>query len=188
MQAGSFAVVTEPAEFLTGTNPYENRVERTFAFIDLSGFTAYTDTHGDKAAVALLSEFRARVREIAARRGVRIAKWLGDGAMMVGVEPENVTEAVVDIGAAFDASGLPLALRTGLAAGPVILFEGDDYIGQAVNMAARLCNVAKPGEVLATKSMVTTLMVNTEATSIGPHKIQGIKDPVELVRLDGILE
>lgn len=180
--------MTEPATFLTGADPYENRVQRTFAFIDLSGFTAYTDSKGDKAAVALLSEFRSRVREIAARRGVRIAKWLGDGAMMVAVEPEAITEAIVDIEAAFDATGLPLSLRAGLASGPVILFEGDDYIGQAVNMAARLCSIAQPGEVLATKSMVTSLMVNTVATPIGERQIIGIKDPVELVRLDRIGE
>ena len=122
-----------------------------------------------------MSEFRTRVREIAARRGVRIAKWLGDGAMMVGVEPEAITEAIVDIEEAFDSSGLPLSLRAGLASGPVILFEGDDYIGQAVNMAARLCGLAKPGEVLATESMLTTLMVNTTATPIGAHAITGIK-------------
>lgn len=180
--------MTEPATFVTGANPYENRVDRTFAFVDLSGFTSYTDVHGDKEAVALLSEFRTRVREIAARRGVRIAKWLGDGAMLVSVEPEAIVEAIVDIEAAFEASGLPLSLRSGLASGPVILFEGDDYIGQAVNMAARLCGMAGPGEVLATKSMVTSLMVNTTATPIGPRQITGIKEPVELVRLDRVSE
>jgi len=165
-------------------NPYEHRVERTFAFIDLSGFTSYTDSEGDKAAVELLTHFRATVREIAARRGVRIAKWLGDGAMMVAVEPETGTEAIVDIGTAFAQLNSPLQLRAGLASGPVILFEGDDYIGQAVNIASRLCAMAMPGQVLATKSMMTSLMVNTRATAIGPIKIVGIKDPLELVQLD----
>lgn len=162
----------------------DNRVQRTFAFVDLSGFTAYTDTEGDQAAVSLLREFRARVREIAAERSVRIAKWLGDGAMMVAVEPETITEAIVDLEDAMNSSGLPLLLRCGLASGPVILFEGDDYIGLAVNMAARLCSMAEPGEVLATKSMVTSLMVNTEVTPIGPQAVPGFKEPVELVRLD----
>lgn len=167
-------------------NPYENRVERTFAFVDLSGFTAYTDSEGDGAAVAVLTQFRQRVREVAARRGVRIAKWLGDGAMMVAVEPEPVAEAIVDIEDAFTADGSPLMLRAGIASGPVILFEGDDYIGQAVNMAARLCALAEPGEVLATKSMVSSLMVNTKVTPIGAHRVEGIAEPVELVRLDSI--
>ena len=171
---------------LTGENPYESRVDRTFAFIDLSGFTAYTDAEGDGAAVAVLTVFRTRVRAIAARRGVRIAKWLGDGAMLVGTEAEALTEAIVDMEEAFGGDDVPLSLRAGLASGPVILFEGDDYIGQAVNLAARLCSMAKPGEVLATKAMISSLMVNTDATPIGPQRVQGIADPVELVRLQSV--
>ena len=148
-----------------GTSPYENRVLRSFAFIDLSGFTRFTDAEGDDAAVDILTDFRLRVREIAARRGVRIAKWLGDGAMLVGIEAEPLTEA-------------------GVASGPVILFEGDDYIGRAVNLAARLCSLASPGQVVAPATMISTLMVNTVATPIGSHEVQGFAEPVELVQLD----
>jgi class 3 adenylate cyclase len=179
--------VSDRIGHLSGENPYENRVERTFAFIDLSGFTSYTDAQGDGAAVAVLTQFRQRVREIAARRGVRIAKWLGDGAMMVAVDSEPITEAIVDIEDAFTADGSPLQLRAGLASGPVILFEGDDYIGQAVNMAARLCALADPGEVLATKAMISSLMVNTKVTPIGPRRVEGFAEPVELVRLDSVV-
>ena len=59
-----------------------------------------------------------------------------------------MAEAIVDMEVAFQGEKRPWPLRAGLASGPVILFEGDDYIGKAVNMAARLCAVAKPGEVL----------------------------------------
>ncbi len=161
--------------------PYQNRVQRNFAFVDLSGFTAFTDSEGDGAAVDLLMEFRYRLREIAARYGVRIAKWLGDGAMLVSTDAEPLTDAMVDIGDAFD--GARLALRAGMAAGPVILFEGDDYIGQAVNLAARLCEQAAPGEVLAAASMISSIHHNT-FTPIGAHPVAGIAEPVELARLD----
>ena len=60
------------------------RVPRTFVFVDLSGFTNYTAAFGDDAAGRILSTFRAIVREVASERGVRIAKWLGDGCMVVG--------------------------------------------------------------------------------------------------------
>ena len=53
------------------------RVERTFAFLDLCGFTAYTDEKGDAAAYDVISKFRTAVRQVAAERGVRLAKWLG---------------------------------------------------------------------------------------------------------------
>jgi class 3 adenylate cyclase len=159
------------------------RVDRTFAFVDLSGFTAYTDSEGDGQAVQVLSNFRATVREIAAARAVRIAKWLGDGAMLVAVETEPGVEAVVDIERRIDESGSPLALRAGIASGPVILFEGDDYIGQAVNLASRLCDLAHPHEVLAPSSVMSSLMVNTRAVPIGARHVSGFGQPVELVRL-----
>ena len=66
-------------------NPYEDRFERTFAFVDLSGFTTFTDRWGDKAAVEVLNDFRFLVRTVASRKGIRIAKWLGDGAMLVSM-------------------------------------------------------------------------------------------------------
>lgn len=174
--------MTDSGHFVTGDNPYEHRVERSFAFVDLSGFTHYTDTQGDGAAVQVLSSFRTWVREIAARRGVRIAKWLGDGAMLVGVEVESLTEAIVEIERA--SADSPLPLRAGVASGPVILFEGDDYIGKAVNLAARLCSLANPGEVWAPSEMMTSLMVNTKALPIGAHHIPGLEQPIELVALE----
>ena len=125
------------------------RVDRTFAFIDLSGFTAFTDAEGGGAAVRVLEEFRRTVRRVVARRGVRIAKWLGDGAMLVGVEPEQTVEAVVDIEARVHRSESPLPLRAGIARGQVLLVEGDDHIGDAVNLASRLCQMAEPQQVLA---------------------------------------
>lgn len=174
--------MSDGATFLTGDNPYEHRVERSFAFVDLSGFTHYTDTKGDGAAVEVLSKFRTWIREISARRGVRIAKWLGDGAMLVSVDPEAITEAIVDIETAGSES--PLALRAGVASGPVILFEGDDYIGRAVNLAARLCDQAEPGQILAPAEMITTLMVNIRGKDAGERQIPGLDQPIKLVSLE----
>ena len=68
------------------------RVPRTFVFVDLSGFTNYTAAFGDDAAGRILSTFRAIVREVASERGVRIAKWLGDGCMVVGVEQTDAID------------------------------------------------------------------------------------------------
>ncbi|MBT7428884.1 MAG: hypothetical protein HN783_03635, partial [Ilumatobacter sp.] len=58
------------------------RVPRTFVFVDLSGFTNYTAAFGDDAAGRILGAFRTIVRAVASERGVRIAKWLGDGFYM----------------------------------------------------------------------------------------------------------
>ena len=64
------------------------RVERWFAFVDLSGFTSFGDEFGDDESVRVLTLFRSAVRKVATDFGVRIAKWLGDGCMLVSVEPD----------------------------------------------------------------------------------------------------
>lgn len=159
------------------------RIDRSFAFIDLCGFTAFTDHEGDDNAVDLLNAFRATVRGVASARGVRIAKWLGDGAMVVGVDPEPLLEAIVEIEALVDASGSPLPLRGGCTRGRVILIDGDDYIGTPVNLAARLCAVADPRQVIAPAEMVSDLETALVARPLGRRAIPGLDEPVELVAL-----
>jgi class 3 adenylate cyclase len=120
---------------------------RSFLFVDVSGFTAYCDRQGEHAAIELLTIFRWAVRDVAARRGVRVGKWLGDGVMLVGTDPAVVAATAGELLCRFAGSGLDI--HGGLASGPVLLFEGDDYIGRPVNLAARLCDAAAPGEMLA---------------------------------------
>ena len=122
-------------------------VERAFAFLDLCGFTSFIDSHGVHASVEALSTFRSLTRLVAARRGVRVANWLGDGAMLVGVDVGPTIAAATELIARYQ--GQSLELRGGIAHGWVLLFEADDYIGQPTNLAARLCQAADPGELLA---------------------------------------
>jgi adenylate cyclase len=122
-------------------------VERTFIFSDLSGFTAFTKRNGPHASAAMLAKFRHITRQIAASRGVRVAKGLGDGAMLVGVEPMPAIALGAHLVAHYRDS--EVGVRVGIASGTVLLFEGDDYIGEPVNLAAKLCAAAKPGEILA---------------------------------------
>ena len=74
------------------------RVERCFAFVDLCGFTAFIEHFGDERTVVVLANFRTRVREIAARRGVRVTKWLGDGAMLSSEDTQAVVSMVLELG------------------------------------------------------------------------------------------
>ncbi|MEL7208196.1 MAG: adenylate/guanylate cyclase domain-containing protein [Actinomycetota bacterium] len=122
-------------------------VHRSFAFLDVCGFTKYTEKHGNLEAVRMLRTFRDVARVVAARRGVRIAKWLGDGVMMVGVDAGPVAATAVELTRRIDEEGI--SLRGGVASGSCLLFEGDDYIGRCVNLASRLSDAAGPGEVLA---------------------------------------
>lgn len=137
---------TERPEFLPPTDgPIE--LERTFAFVDICGFTALTEQHGPRRAVRALSTFRTLVKEVAGRRGIRVAKWLGDGALLVGVLPGPTIATVAELTGRFET--ISIDLRAGVASGVALLFDGDDYIGRPVNLAARLCDEARPGELLA---------------------------------------
>lgn len=158
------------------------RVSRSFAFIDLCGFTDFADLHGDDAAVAELRILRACVREAAGAAGVRVDKWLGDGVMLVGVEPQALVTAVIALRGHHEARGC-LPVRAGLATGAVILLDGDDYVGRAVNLAARLCERAEPDQILAATDDALTLPAGIHATLATSFHIKGFVLPVAVVAL-----
>lgn len=158
-------------------------VRRNFAFVDLCGFTSLTDEHGVGQAVLALSTFRSVVRERAGWRGVRVAKWLGDGAMLVATEPRPLIDAVLRMEQTLDQRGCPLPLRGGIAAGRVILFEGDDYIGRAVNLAARLCDEADPHQLLITASLFDAAGEGLAGAQLGARYVRGFTRSVEIVDL-----
>ena len=136
------------------------RVHRSFGFVDVSGFTALTEHEGDEHAVDILTAFRALLRDICSRRGVRIAKWLGDGAMLVCVETRPLLATILELHhVVCEVSGpvQAVSIRSAITSGDVILMEGDDYIGHCVNVAARLCDLAHGGEALAAPSVMEEL-------------------------------
>ena len=159
------------------------RVGRGFAFVDLSGFTSFTDANGDEEASRVLTGFRAAVREVSSRRGVRVAKWQGDGAMFVSVERCPLVEAVLEIEAKIDTMSSPLRLRGGITWGHVILFEGDDYIGSAVNLASRLCDVAAPHEILVSCELEDAVPTWAVAEPAVPVAVRGFAQPVPVLRV-----
>jgi class 3 adenylate cyclase len=122
-------------------------VDRAFAFLDLCGFTQFIASNGEHAAIDALTRFRSLAREIAVRRGVLVAKWLGDGAMIVGLDVGPTVATAAELIGRYD--GSTLALRGGFAHGQALIMDGDDYIGRPANLAARLCQAARPEELLA---------------------------------------
>jgi adenylate cyclase len=157
------------------------RVERTFAFLDLCGFTAYIDASGDDAAIAVLADLRATLGAAAECRGVRIAKWLGDGAMIAGVEAGPTLECAEAVRDTVTSSG-PLALRGGITRGQAVVFDGDDYVGAAVNMAARLCDEARPGELLVAAPVFERLPERPGA-EVAWMRVAGVSRVVSVHRL-----
>ncbi len=141
-----------------------------------------TDTLGDEEAVAVLTRFRAIVRHIASEHAVRVAKWLGDGAMFIGTEVSPVVAAMLELADRLERTNVALPLRAGIACGPVILFEGDDYVGNPINLAARLCDSAAPGEVLASREVVAAVGDEFSAIPAGERSVPGLVQPIQVWR------
>jgi class 3 adenylate cyclase len=147
-------------------------VERAFVFVDLCGFTAFMASHGEHAAINALTSFRNLTRDIAARRGIFIASWLGDGAMLIADSVGPAVAAAAELIARCDRN--TLKVRGGLADGWALLFDGDDYIGRPVNLAARLSQAARPGELLAVGYPPSTFPVWIEVLGTRDLTLKGV--------------
>jgi class 3 adenylate cyclase len=161
---------------------------RSFAFVDLSGFTSFSDEHGDEESVLVLTEFRHAARRVATDFGVRIAKWLGDGAMFVAVDARQLVCGVLELARIIQELDLPLEIHAGMAGGAVILLEGDDYTGGPVNLASRLADAAGPSEILATPQLAALAPAETHVDHRPAMLLPGLVNAVEAIRLAPITD
>ena len=137
-----------------------------FMFIDIRGFTTFTATHGDAAAYHLVQEFSRIVRRQAAFYDGRGIKTSGDSILLSFPTAHQAVRAAVSIMesiAEYNDSGPehPINVGMGLDVGePVDV--GGDYIGSALNRAARVTEVALKDQVLVT-AMVRQLVADDPA-------------------------
>lgn len=155
----------------------------TVAFIDLAGFTAIAEVHGDEAAVETLEIFERMVREALAGYNPPI-KWIGDEAMLSFPEPEAAIQA---LGALLQSCRkeprLPLT-RTAVNHGPVIR-RGSDLFGSTVNMAARIAALASAGQLLATRPIAEAADARgIRVRELGEVTIRSVVDAVPLYEIE----
>lgn len=122
-------------------------------FTDLEGFTRYTAAAGDEAASAMLADHHRAVGPLVRRRGGRIVKRLGDGLMLSFPSSDAAVLAALEL---LDTAPDPLRLRAGVHCGEAVATR-DDVIGHVVNVAARVAQSAKGGEVFVTESVRGTV-------------------------------
>jgi adenylate cyclase len=148
-------------------------------FLDLTGYTRLTEERGDDAAADHADRLAQLVRGISQRHGGKAVKWLGDGVMFFFREPGAAVLAAVEMVEGVMHAGLPPA-HVGLHSGPVI-FQSGDYFGRTVNIAARISDYARPGEVLLTQE-TRDLSRSPEVTftEVGKVDLKGIAEPVLL--------
>jgi class 3 adenylate cyclase len=153
-------------------------------FLDITGYTRLTQERGDRAAADLAEQLARLVKRSALEHGGRPVKWLGDGVMCYFGDPVGGALAALEMVDGIVAAGLPPA-HVGIHAGPVVIQEGD-YYGQTVNMAARIAEYARPGEVLASHSVVDVAEAGAPGSAglafspIGRVELKGVAEAVEL--------
>jgi adenylate cyclase len=148
-------------------------------FLDITGYTRLTQERGDAAAAELAERLGRLVQRSSVRHGGRPVKWLGDGVMFFFPNPGPGVVAALEMVAGVVEAGLPPA-HVGLHAGPVIFQEGD-YYGQTVNVASRIAEYARPGEVLVSQEVVDA-SDGAEAAfrEIGPVELKGVSGAMRL--------
>ena len=158
--------------------------ERTIAFVDLAGFTALTDVHGDHAAVDLIDDFTRMTTEATTAVGAKLVKTIGDAVMISAPTPECGLDVVRRVfHAAYDRKGFPEP-RAGLHHGPVVERAGD-YFGATVNLAARVASRAGSGQALITGTILdAAVAAEVDAVPLGAHQLRNVLDPVELWALE----
>jgi adenylate cyclase len=148
-------------------------------FLDITGYTRLTQERGDAAAADLATTLARLVERTSVQHGGRPVKWLGDGVMFHFKEPGPGVEAALEMVAGVDQAGLPPA-HVGLHAGPVVFQEGD-YYGQTVNVASRIAEYARAGEVLVSQEVVDASNgAGVVFRGIGPVELKGVSGAMRL--------
>ncbi len=158
-------------------------------FADISGSTRLYETLGDVAARELLLDCINIIVEAVERHAGIVIKTIGDEVMSTFNEIDAGIAAACDICEAFvdkfvdhaEQGPFDLAVRTGMHFGPAILEEGDVF-GDAVNVAARMVELAKPGQILTTGATVHSLLPERRATLrfVDRTQVKGKKDSLDI--------
>ncbi|HEU5035039.1 MAG TPA: AAA family ATPase [Mycobacteriales bacterium] len=160
----------------------------TFLIADVRGYTAFTQARGDEAAARLADKFAEVMREGVDAHGGEVTELRGDEALAVFSSPRAAVRAAIDLQMVFvDETALdpalPLTVGMGIDAGEAVPVQGG-YRGGALNLAARLCSKALPGEVLVSQGIahLTRTVEGIEFIDAGEAEVKGLAAPVPVFR------
>jgi class 3 adenylate cyclase len=174
------ALIDEVESFLTGARPARpvDRRLLTLLFTDIVGSTERAAELGDRRWRSVLERHDELARAEIERQGGRVVKATGDGFLATF---EGPTRAIECAGALKPAVGpLGIELRAGIHTGECEVV-GEDIGGMCVHLAARVCGLAGPGEVLVSRT-VKDLVVGSgiELSEHGVHALRGVPGEWEL--------
>jgi class 3 adenylate cyclase len=184
-----------------------HRRQVTVVFLDLRGFTAFAETAEPEELMTVLREYHAEMGKLILEHEGTLERFTGDGMMIFFNDPVLVPnpaerairmavamrERVNDLSAGWRKRGYDLALGVGIAEGYATLgaigFEGRwDYgaIGTVTNLAARLCNEAKGGQVLVTSRVAGAVEDLVDCEEVGALALKGLLRPVPTFSIIGL--
>jgi class 3 adenylate cyclase len=170
--------------------PGAGLVTRGFLFADLRGYTAYVEANGDAAGSALLDDYRLLVRDTIAHHGGAEIRTEGDSFYVVFPSASSAVAGGLGIAAAAANYNTthperPIHVGVGVHAGEAVEAP-EGYVGSAVNIAARVCAQAGPGEVLVSET-VRSLIRTSGRLAFSPkgrRQLKGIAEPIALFRVE----
>ena len=162
---------------------------RTFLIADVRGYTRYTQEHGDEAAASLAASFAEIVENVVEGSGGRLVEIRGDEALVVFGSPRDGIRTAIALQHRFvermrSEDPLPLRVGVGLDAGEAVPVNGG-YRGGALNLAARLCSLAQPGEVLVSEGLAHLARKVDETTYVdrGRISVKGLSERVRVYQV-----
>ncbi len=162
---------------------------RTFLIVDVRGYTSFTQAYGDEKAGELAARFAALARQAVTAAGGEVIELRGDEALCVFRSARQALRAAVELQTRFrervdGQPAFPLGIGVGLDSGEAVPIEGG-YRGGALNLAARLCSIAAPGQILASET-VTSLARTLEGVRFvdrRPVRLKGLEKPVRVIEV-----
>lgn len=177
-----------------------HRREIVVLFLDLRGYTAFTQSHTPDEVMQCLAEFHAAMGELIAAYGATLERFTGDGMMIFLNDPVEIAEPAlraekmaVEMQARFQRlntiwveRGNNLSMGIGIAQGVATIgaigFEGRrDYaaIGNVTNLAARLCSEAGAGQILVSNVVAKNIEKLRPAQHFATLTLKGFSEPVD---------
>ncbi len=163
---------------------------RTFLIADIRGYTSFTHERGDEAAGGLAEQFAAVTDQIVTAYDGVVLELRGDEALVVFASARQAIRAAVALQRSFTETArdgkFSLPVGIGLDAGEAVPVRGG-FRGASLNRAARLCSLAKPGEILATPEVVhlASRVDGTRFRSYGQVHMKGLPRPLDVIAIEG---
>ena len=195
-QVAQMIASSDPSDSLLASH----RREVTVLFCDLRGFTAFTDASEPEEVMGVLREYHENLGELIFRYEGTLERFLGDGIMIVFNDPIpcddhteravrlalDMRERVAELAKQWARRGHMLGFGIGIASGYATLGQvGFEHrreytaIGRVINLASRLCDEAKAGQIVISQRAFSAVEQSVGASHIGQLTLKGFNRPID---------